>query len=139
MDPLLYLRFAKATQVIKVAVHIYRNRLSARTTTQRGGGPDPLKNHKNIGFLSNTGLDPLKNHKATKPAFNVGPASACQQNVISMALRWLADDGRFIAAFIYSIPHQQKKKKKKKKLSYLDPLRLGPRMTLQEPLYSYLD
>ena len=30
----------------------------------RGGGvdsgPDSLKNHKNIGFLSNTGLDPLK-------------------------------------------------------------------------------
>ena len=32
----------------------------------RGSGP-PLKNHKNIGFLSNTGPDPLKNHKATKP------------------------------------------------------------------------
>ena len=39
-----------------------------------GQGSDPLKNHKNIGFLSNTGLDPLKNHKATKPAFNVWPA-----------------------------------------------------------------
>ena len=24
------------------------------------GGPDPLKNHKNIGFLSNTGPDPVK-------------------------------------------------------------------------------
>ena len=38
---------------------------------QRGAeGPDtppPLKNPKNIGFLSNTGLDLLKNHKATKP------------------------------------------------------------------------
>ena len=34
--------------------------------------PPPLENHKNIGFLSNTGLDPLKNHKATKPALNVG-------------------------------------------------------------------
>ena len=34
-----------------------------------GGGGDrgtPLKNHKNIGFLSNTGPDPLKNHIATK-------------------------------------------------------------------------
>ena len=42
------------------------------------GGPDPspLKNHKNIGFLCNTGPDPLKNHKATKAAFNVGPSSA---------------------------------------------------------------
>ena len=28
----------------------------------------PLKNHKNIGFPSNTDLDPLKDHKATKPA-----------------------------------------------------------------------
>ena len=33
----------------------------------RGTGPPtpPLKNHKNIGFLSNTGPDPLNNHKAT--------------------------------------------------------------------------
>ena len=48
------------------------------------GGPDPplLKNHKIIGFLSNTGLDSAKNHKATKPAFNVGPSSAHQQNAI---------------------------------------------------------
>ena len=39
------------------------------------GGPDPppLKNHRSIGFLCNTGPDPLNNHKATKPAFNVGP------------------------------------------------------------------
>ena len=45
------------------------------------GGPDPpppLKNHKNIGFLSNSGPDPLKNYKATEPAFNVGPSSARQ-------------------------------------------------------------
>ena len=55
---------------------------------ERGSGP-PLKNHKNIGFLCNTGPDPLKNHKATKPAFNVGPASARQRNAISMAgRRW---------------------------------------------------
>ena len=36
---------------------------------QRGGGRGvrtPLENHKNIGFLSNTGLDSLKIHKATK-------------------------------------------------------------------------
>ena len=44
--------------------------------------PSPLKNHKNIGFLSNTGPDPLKNHKVTKPAFNVGPSSARQRNTI---------------------------------------------------------
>ena len=34
----------------------------------RGSGPPPLANHKNIGFLSNTGLDSLKNHKFAKPA-----------------------------------------------------------------------
>ena len=58
----------------------------------RGGGgvtegpdpPSPVKNHKNIGFLSNTGPDPLKNHKATKPAFNVVPSSAHQGNAIQM-------------------------------------------------------
>ena len=49
---------------------------------QRGaGGPDPppLKNHNDIGFLSNNCSDPLENQKATKPAFNdVGPSSAHQ-------------------------------------------------------------
>ena len=44
--------------------------------------PPPLKNQKSIGFLCTTGPDPLKNHKATKPAFNVGPSSARQQNAI---------------------------------------------------------
>ena len=67
----------------------------------RGGdrGLDPLKNHKNIGFLSKTGPDPLKNHKATKPAFNVGPSSACQGNAILMAFRWRADDGPILVVF----------------------------------------
>ena len=38
----------------------------AHARIQRGGGEggkgsgSPLKNHKNIGFLSNTGLDPEK-------------------------------------------------------------------------------
>ena len=42
---------------------------------QGAGGPDPpLKNHKNIRFLSNTCPD--HNHKATKAAFNVGPMMA---------------------------------------------------------------
>ena len=47
------------------------------------GGLDHLKNHKNVvGFLSNTVPDSPKNHKTTKPAFNIGPLSACQQNAI---------------------------------------------------------
>ena len=54
---------------------------------QSGGQavPTPLKNHKNIGFLSNTGPDPLKNHKATKPVFNVGPSLALHLNGVSLA------------------------------------------------------
>ena len=49
----------------------------------RGGqGIRPLKNHKNNGFLSNTGPNPLKINKATKPAFSVGPSLARQRNVI---------------------------------------------------------
>ena len=46
------------------------------------GSGSPLKNYKNIEFLSNTGPDPLKNHKATKPAFNVVPSSVHQRNAI---------------------------------------------------------
>ena len=79
---------------------------------QRGGGEQwvrtPLKNHKNKGLLSNTGSDPLKNHKATKPAFNIGPSSARQQNA------WLADDGQILVVF--GSTHQLKKK-----FSKLDP------------------
>ena len=41
-----------------------------------------LENHKNIGFLSNTGPDPLKNYKATKPALNFGLYSVRQRNAI---------------------------------------------------------
>ena len=56
----------------------------------------PLKNHKNIVNLSNTGPDPLKNNKATKPALD-------KEN----------NDGPFIVVFGSSIPSTKKKKKKK--------------------------
>ena len=58
---------------------------------QRGGGgggggglgvQTPPEKSQNIEFRSNTGPDSLKNHKAFKPAFNVGPSSACQRNAI---------------------------------------------------------
>ena len=39
----------------------------------------PMKNHKNIGFLSNTDPDSLKNHNATKPTFDF--------NGVSLAVR----------------------------------------------------
>ena len=60
--------------------------VSSSMRRSRGGGGGSghlLKNHKAIGFRSNTGPDPLKNQKKnTKPAFNVGPSSACQRNAI---------------------------------------------------------
>ena len=60
------------------------------------GGPDPppMKNHKNIGFLTNTGPVPLKTHKMLG---HVGPSSARQRNAIAMAFRWRTDDGPFIS------------------------------------------
>ena len=65
-----------------------------------GSGPPPLKNHKTIGFSSNTGMDlQKKNHKVTKPALNVGP-SLVQQ----------------------SLPSPTKKKTTKKTLPKSDPL-----------------
>ena len=57
---------------------------NGRMDPEGGGGQGvrPLTNHKNTGFLSNTGPDLLKNYKATKPAFNFGPLSARQRNAI---------------------------------------------------------
>ena len=66
----------------------------------RGTGGPPLKTHKNIGFLCNTGLDPLKSHEATKSTFNVGPSSV---------FCWRADDDPFIAVFGSSIPSSTNK------------------------------
>ena len=80
-------------------------------------GPD-LKNHKNIGFSSNTGPGPLKHRKATKPAFNVGPSSARQRNV--MAFRWRADDVPLIVVLGSSLPSSTKKTTNV--VSKLDPL-----------------
>ena len=58
----------------------------------------PLKNYKNIRFPRNIDLDPLKSQ-----IFNGGPLSTRQQNAISMAFRWWADDGPFLVAFRSSL------------------------------------
>ena len=79
--------------------------------------PPPLKNHKNIMFLSNTGPEPLKNHKATKPAFNVGPPSAHQRNAIYMAISGWLMMARFYCYLDPLSPHTKKKQKRKRNLS----------------------
>ena len=40
--------------------NINRARAYPEGVDRGSGTPPPLKNHQNIGFLSNTGLDPLK-------------------------------------------------------------------------------
>ena len=51
-------------KMLKNSKHVITSALSGdvRSGSRGGiGGPDPpLKNHKNIGFLSNSGSDPLK-------------------------------------------------------------------------------
>ena len=39
----------------------FRTQIMGGSREGRGSGP-PMKNHKNIGFLCNTGPDSLKNH-----------------------------------------------------------------------------
>ena len=55
-----------------------------------GSGPS-LEKHRNIGFLSNTGLDPLKNYTATKGAINGMPAKR--------PFHWRTNDGPQIVVF----------------------------------------
>ena len=65
---------------------------SIRYSTAKGRGgtgghppPPPLKNHKNIGFHSNTGPDLLKNHKACIQCWAIiGTPVKCHLNVISL-------------------------------------------------------
>ena len=45
---------------VSLSFRYLRNAIScADPEGDRGSKPPPLKNHKNIGFLSNTGPDPL--------------------------------------------------------------------------------
>ena len=71
----------------------------------RTGGPEPLKNYKNIGFPSNIEPDLLKitnlpSHNSMEGGGGGGGAlSARQRNAISTAFRWRADDGKPLVAF----------------------------------------
>ena len=89
---------------------------------QRGcsgsGTPSPEKSQKYRVSLQYWSGSP-KQKKATKPAFNVGPSSACQQsqfNGVSLAGRcWPIYSGIWI---LYPLINQ---KRKRKKISNLDP------------------
>ena len=73
-----YMFYISAAHTHKVNGYILRG---SRGGGVGGFGPS-LKNHENIGVISNTGPDPLKNHKATEPESNVRPSSARQRAAI---------------------------------------------------------
>ena len=79
------------------------------------GGPDPLKNHKNIGFPSNIDPDPLKITKLPNQHSMVGH----YRHASETPFKWRFAGGPMMALFsgfsILSPSHQLKK-------SVLDPL-----------------
>ena len=88
---------------------------------QRGGQgvqtPPPLKSHKNIGFLSNTGPDPLKITKLPSQHSMLGH----HRHTSETPFRWRFTGGPIMARLYWYLdplsPHQLKKKTPSK----LDP------------------
>ena len=68
---------------------MYSAKIELCADPQGGGGVrTPLKNHKNIGFLSNTGPGPLKITKLSSQHLMLGhhrDASECHLNGVSLA------------------------------------------------------
>ena len=50
--------------------------------SMRGSGKGGGEKSQKYRVFSNTGQDPLKIYNAAKPAFNVGPSTACQPKAI---------------------------------------------------------
>ena len=75
-----------------------------RISREGGGRPPPLKNHKNIGFLSNTGADPLK--ITNLPSLSIQSwiiiSMPGKSHLMVFPLR--ADDGPLIVVFGSSLP-----------------------------------
>ena len=104
-----------------------------------------MKNHKNIGFSSNTVPDSLKN-RSYQASFQCWGIIGTPVKRHLMAFRWRAHDGPLIVVLGSSLPSltkKKKKQKKQKKTSKLDPLWqnfLDPRMvnlTWQYELSTY--
>ena len=71
----------------------------------RGSGPSPLKNHKNIGFSSNTGPDP--SYQASIQCWAITGMPVKRH---LMAFYWRADDGPLQVELGSSLPSSTKKK-----------------------------
>ena len=88
------------------------------------GGPDPppMKNHKNIGFSSNTVPDSLKNRSYQASIQCWGIIGTPVKRHL-MAFRWRAHDGPLIVVLGSSLPSSTKKKTKK------NVVKVGPPLT----------
>ena len=72
--------------------------------------PPPLKNNKNIGFFTNTGLDPLKKSQSFQASIQswLGHHRHASETP-KMAFRWRADDDPLIVVLGFSLPSSTKK------------------------------
>ena len=83
-------KFTRVTMTKGVARTLKEGRPWAETKGDRGSGPS-LKNHKNIGFLSNTGPDPKKwqSYQASiQCRVIIGTPAKRHLNGVSLAGRW---------------------------------------------------
>ena len=77
----------------------------------QGSGP-PLKNHKNIGFHSNTVPDSLKKSQSYQASIQCWATIAPPAKRYLMVFCWWADDGPLLVLFGSSLPSSAKRKKK---------------------------
>ena len=67
------------------------------------GGPDPLENYKNIGFLSNTGPDPLKITKLPIQRSMLDNHRPASETPFKLAFRWPANSGIWILSLLIKL------------------------------------
>ena len=108
----------------------------------RGSGPPTLKNHKNIGFLSNTGPDPLKIKKLPSQHSTCGHHRPAP--VSKTPFKWRFAGGPMMARFkCYwdSLSHHRKKTKNvrvwqnfldPRMVAYIDDAHVGPRIVYED-------
>ena len=66
---------------------------TARIQSGEQGVLTPLKNHNNMGLLSNNGPDPLKVTKLPSQHLMLGHHQHASESLFKMAFRWRSDDG----------------------------------------------
>ena len=75
-----------------------------------GSDPPPLKNHKTIGFPSNTGPDPLKKSQGYQASIQCWAINGTIVKLHFNGVCWRADVGPLMVVFGSSLPSSTKKK-----------------------------